>query len=514
MRHCTWILAAGAILGMLAKAHEPETAPASGGPTAPRARDYIEAVRVKLDKLLTHGTDRYGPVHAPMLMSVIGARTNEAPHVPDLLDAMVRTEERPGRRNPGGCDLWDDQPLLRTLYAMSKMTRDPRYERAADAYAKSFIERAAHRNGLFAWGSHLYYDAYTDTVADDHSGRVHEILILQPLWDRLWALDPPAVQREIEATWEWHIVDKATGQHNRHDDRQVGCDFAFSGGSFVLAFAFMHKATGDRVWLDRARLVADWHWRHRDPTTDLTVDAPSTKPRYDSTHCFTTIPGPHAAALLRAYEITRDRTLRDMATAYVRAYLKHGWDADAGTFYAALRPDGTPIRDTPQGTGYDRWMPSGHVDIWPTTMYSYEFPLMAAQTCTYAYEITKERAFLDGARKWASAIRRDMPPAIGRRWRADVAKLTPEAARTGGAYADGYGRAISFFVHLYHATKDPRDLADAVALADEAMAKLRLNGWFVGHPAKPYYEAVDGVGTLMYALLELGSVPRRMPHNL
>mgnify|MGYP005850547841 CR=1 FL=1 len=484
-------------------------------PVLPVARltEYRSAVRSCLDNLLRYGTDRYGSVHTPMLMSVIDTRTNEAPREPELMEAMVRTEERPRRRNPGGCDLWDDQPLLRTMYAMSKLTRDRRYERAADAYAKAYMERAQHRNGLFAWGSHLYYDAYSDAAADDRSGRVHEILILHPLWDRLWKLNRIAVRREIEAIWDWHIVDKRTGQHNRHDDRQVGCDFAFSGGSFVHAFAFMHNATGEAIWLDRARLVADWHWRHRDPSTNLTVDAPSTKPRYDAVHCFTTIPGPHAAALLRASEITGDRRLRDMATAYIGAYLKHGWDRDARTFYAALKPDGTPVREMPHGSGYDRWMPSGRVDIWPTTMYSYEFPLMAAQTCTYAFELTKDAAFLEGARRWAEAIRNDMPPRIGRRWRKEAMALLPPQA-VEGAYADGYGRAISFFVHLYYATRDRADLQSALELADEAMAKLHRNGWFVGHPAKPYYEATDGVGTLMYALLELSVLPRRMPQNL
>ncbi len=481
--------------------------------SAPRRDAYRAAVRSCLDNLLRFGTDRYGSVQTPMLMSVIDTRTNVAPHEPEMLEAMVRTEERPGRRNPGGCDLWDDQPLLRTMYAMSRITRDRRYERAADAYATAFMERAQHRNGLFGWGSHLYYDAYADAIADDHAGRVHEILILHPLWDRLWKLNKEAVTREIEGIWDWHVVDKATGQHNRHDDRQVGCDFAFSGGSFVHAFAFMYRATKDAVWRDRARLVADWHWRHRDPTTCLTVDAPSTKPRYDATHCFTTIPGPHGAALLRASEVSGDRPLREIALSYIRGFLKHGWDAQARTFFAALKPDGTPIHELPQGSGYDRWMPSGHVDIWPTTMYSYEFPLIAAQTCTYAYELTGDAVFLEGARKWAEAIRKDMPPRIGRRWRREAMALLPSDTLEGG-YADGYGRAISFFVHLHRATRDRADLDMAVQLADEAMARLYRNGWFVGHPAKPYYEATDGVGTLMYALLELSELPRGMPQNL
>jgi len=32
---------------------------------------------------------------------------------------------------------------------------------------------------------------------------------------------------------------------------------------------------------------------------------------------------------------------------------------------------------------------------------------------------------------------------------------------------------------------------------------MYVNGLFKGHPAKPYYQANDGVGFLLYALLEL-----------
>jgi hypothetical protein len=35
------------------------------------------------------------------------------------------------------------------------------------------------------------------------------------------------------------------------------------------------------------------------------------------------------------------------------------------------------------------------------------------------------------------------------------------------------------------------------------VARLYHNGLFRGHPAKPYYEATDGVGQLLYALLQL-----------
>ena len=40
-------------------------------------------------------------------------------------------------------------------------------------------------------------------------------------------------------------------------------------------------------------------------------------------------------------------------------------------------------------------------------------------------------------------------------------------------------------------------------IASNALAQLHHRGLFRGHPAKPYYEAIDGVGHLLYALVQL-----------
>ena len=75
-----------------------------------------------------------------------------------------------------------------------------------------------------------------------------------------------------------------------------------------------------------------------------------------------------------------------------------------------------------------------------------------------------------------------------------------------GTYAGKYGRAISFLVRLHETTQDEDYLNQARALADEAVAKLNHKGLFRGHPAKPYYEGMDGVGYLIAGLLDLDEV--------
>ena len=72
-------------------------------------------------------------------------------------------------------------------------------------------------------------------------GAPHELHAIHKIdWKRLYSVDPAAVRREIEAIWEWHVVDKDTGEINRHRDGERGCDFSMSAGAFVEAFAFLY----------------------------------------------------------------------------------------------------------------------------------------------------------------------------------------------------------------------------------------------------------------------------------
>ncbi|MCC6143236.1 MAG: hypothetical protein IT368_05470 [Candidatus Hydrogenedentes bacterium] len=478
---------------------------------AAKAAHYRRAVQTCADNILEHGRDHSGPVETPMFMSIIDVSTNTSPQVPLELDGLIRSEGRLHRRNPGGCDLWEDQPLLRTMYRLSETSGDSKYAEASDAYIKSFFERSRKENGMLAWGSHIFYDAFKDAPGGDQDGKgPHEILVLLPEWERMWQVAPEALRAEIEGIWEWHLVDRESGLFNRHDDKSPGCDFAFAGGSFIQAFGFLYSKTQDPKYLHWAKTVANRHWNARNMETNLPPDAPSTGDRYDAHHSFTTITGPYAAALLRTSELTGDSSFRDMALAYLKAYEKYGWDGQAGQWRTMLQLDGAPVMAQDEGEGYDVWKPTGYADIWRTVMFSYEFPMIAAQSAVYAWEVAEDPVALESAKHWAQNIRRELPPHAGRRWRKEILAALPEAAAKGGTYAENYGRAISFFLHLHYATKDAADLETAVALADEAMEKLYTNGWFKGHPAKPYYENTDGVGLLMYALLELSAYPNRM----
>jgi hypothetical protein len=504
-------------------------------------RDYVVAC---LDTLIERGTDVYGPQKTPLLMSVIDVRTMDSPEKPELADSMVRFEGRLHRRGERGSNLWNDQPTLRAMYRVSRSGGNPKYSKAADDYVRFALKTCRKGNGLLAWGSHIHWDCYNDRAGGDGDGRgPHEILIHQAVWPEMHRLDPDAVKQQADLIWKWHVHDHEKGRHNRHDDGKPGADFPFSGGSYIQAFAFMHSVTpGDSEYLDRARLVADWHWSQRNKDTNLVAFVPGnmTSSRkayhfYGSTFA-SAITGPLASQLLRSYALTGDEHFREMAVSYLLAYDKHGWDEAGKTFVGMLDLDGTvttrdrvPDEMRSQLAGQAKEPdpgysvpPIGPVDIWPTTIYPLDFPLLTAQTTLSAYEHTSaddletRAALLKAAGHWAIAIEAALPPGTGRTFQKTLLAALPESGLTGGTYAQNYGRVISFFVHHYRATGEKRYLELAEKLASKAVGKLyveteialgdgktRRYGIFRGHPAKPYYEAANGVGFLLLALLEL-----------
>ncbi|MGI9428582.1 MAG: hypothetical protein ACR2NM_07990, partial [Bythopirellula sp.] len=242
-------------------------------------------------------------------------------------------------------------------------------------------------------------------------------------------------------------------------------------------------------------------------------------------------------ALMRCFEITGDKHFLDIAATYLKAYDKYGWDEAAQNYLGMINLDGTPttIDDVPiamrsqvygqteedPDPGYSV-PPIGPIDIWPTTIFTLDFPLMSGQSALLAYELTAQggksgdSALLRPAKRWADVFARNLPLKSGWTFRKRLEASLPNLPETGGTYAGNYGRVISFYVHLYRATDNPKYLGLARQIAQDAIDKLYVEteltgddgtvkkyGLLRGHAAKPYYETVDGVGTLLFALLEL-----------
>jgi len=478
-------------------------------PGAPRnSTNYLFFVTNCLDTLIQFGTDRYGPKTAPILVSILDVETRQCPSNPAALDEQWRVTRRE-RRNPAGANLLFDQQTLKTLYAVSQVTGQARYAQFADSYVSWYLTNLVDEKGLLWWGWHRHYDVFRDERLG-HLGNHHELHAIHCIaWDRLWAIDPAAVRTEVEAVWQWHVIDKQTGEVNRHGDGQRGCDFAMSAGACIEAFAFLYTRTHESVWLDRARLLARYFRDRCDPATGLFPDRPNAgASRFDGSHFVTADTGLFCHSLLKAYELTGEQVFRDDALAYLKAYRRYGYDARTGRFWGSLNLDGTPVpgpRLVPEKLSaadyYQVYEPRGHLDLWQPYIGGYEHPLATAQVYAYAAHLSHDAAMLDTAKLFAQLIETNVPPraCLSETWyRGYAEKYAPE-----GTYAGSYGQVISFFIHLHLLTGDPHYLTLALQTADEAIAHLYHRGLFRGHPAKPYYEAVDGVGSLLYALLQL-----------
>lgn len=514
MLHLTAILVVATSL--VAESARPAEAPADTVPVLLSSgiaeadvekRPYASYVAECLDVLMSHGTDRYGKVHKSLLVTILDVRSRTCPQAPPESSAPWRGQFRKCFWKPRGSDLLTDQSTVEVLYLMTKLRGDAKYARFADGYQRAALELSDEK-GFFWWGGHRFYDVFDDMRCSPN-GNFHEIHINLPRWAALWQVDRAATQRELESIWKWHVIDKSTGEFNRHGDGHRGCDFAMCGGEMVYALAFLFHKTGEPAWLQRAELVADYHWRSRNPQTGLIPNRPNAgATRFDGSHFDTSIPGHHCYDLLKAYELTGVTKFRDLALSYLRAYAKHGYDPVSGRFWGSLRLDGTPEPGPRTRGDYAQYEPRGLIDLWQPYQLGYEHPLATAQAYAYAHQLTGDAEMLATAQKWAECIRR-APPAQGcqekETWYADYARRFAPY----GTFADLYGRTISLFVHLYALTGQQAYLDDARRTARTAVANLYYQGLFRGHPAKPFYSSVDGVGFLLYGLVELDLVMKQ-----
>jgi pectate lyase-like protein len=482
-----------------------QAAEPAGQPDRSEQNGYEAYIRTCLDTLIKHGTDRYGKVHTPMLVSILDTETLRCPREPDVLDEAYRVTRR-DRRNPAASDLDTDQALLKTMVLYSALSTDRQYAEFAERYASYALENLIDDHGLIWWGWHRRYDVFED-VNKGHSGDHHEIHAIHEIqWDLLWEANPEATNRTIEAIWQWHVIDKQTGEINRHADGQPGCDFSMSAGAFIEAFAFMYQKTDEKKWLDRARLLAKYYWDRRNPDTDLFPERPNAgEHRFDGSSSVTAITGLYCHSLLKAWQLTQDEVFRDHAVAYLKAYGKYGHDDQAGKFWGALRLDGTPILGPPVKDGYAAYEPRGHLTLWEPYVAGYQHAIYTAQAYASAYQMTGDKKLLETAERFARWIAETPPGTCETHENAWYHAYSTGPGKE-GTYAGKYGRAVSFLLTMYVATDDDAYLKEAQNLADEAVEKLWDNGLFRGHPAKPYYESLDGVGYLLYAQLQLECV--------
>ena len=231
--------------------------------------------------------------------------------------------------------------------------------------------------------------------------------------------------------------------------------------------------------------------------------------RFDGSHFVTADTGLYCHSLLKSYELTGEKLFRDDALAYLKAYRPLRLRQHDGTVLGLAEPGRHAGAGTPRGPGelraedsYQVYEPRGHLDLWQPYVGGLRTPAGdGAGLCLCRPTDRRRRACSTRRRLFARLIETNLPPraCLTNTWyRGYAEQYAPK-----GTYAGSYGQTISFFIQMHLLTGEARYLALARQTADEAIARLYHRGLFRGHPAKPYYEAVDGVGNLLYALLQL-----------
>lgn len=468
-------------------------------------RSYRSYATEVLDNLLLHGTDRYGNVHSDLLVSNLDVRTKANPQAHELAaaDQSWRVERRE-RRAPGGSNFLHNQSVYGAMIRASQVTSDARYEQFVDSNLTWATNNLVDQNGMFWWGYHRHYDVHTETFAAEPGSPFHEMHFVDvPLWEQMWQINPTAVRNEIEAIWDRHVVDKSTGQINRHDS-PGGLSFISSSASFIDAFSFLaSKLTGteNRTWTMRAQLLANYNWNNRNLDTDLLAHTPNETTRWDGVRSATTTPALYVPALLRAYEHTGVEMFRDQAAAYLAGWAEHAYDPESGSFWGSLELDGTPVPGPWAPGGYEQFEPRGLIDLWAPEFITAQYNPDAAKAYAIAYQQLQDPELLATAKQWANLIRQNLPATetLADTWYGGYSlNWAPH-----GTYAEHYGHSIELFVALFEETSESHYLMSARDLANDAISSLWYEGMLRGHPNKPYYEAVDGVGVLLEALIDL-----------
>lgn len=264
----------------------------SAAPTEDRRRmqaacDYRSIVEAYVEFMIANGRDHYGKLHSPLFVSVLDRKTGQVfrnikavpyPHVitrPYAPGLRRDHKMRPQDRTYSGGNPLEDLPLYGLLYRLTELTGDSRYATEADKSIDWYLEHAQSPvTGLFAWGSHMYWDVHVDAPIYANTGSPnggyggHQYNYVWPYWQR----NPQALQRFGRGLWDNQIADKKTGRFSRHADfhrRSVepGFEFPQTGSCYIDIWARAYAAGGDPEMKRAIETLLALYRSMRDPDT-------------------------------------------------------------------------------------------------------------------------------------------------------------------------------------------------------------------------------------------------------
>lgn len=455
--------------------------------TLAQDNDYLFYVQKHCDNLIEHGKDDYGSQKSNMLASVIDTRDMSVPR-----SGVPATEgTRSHDRAVGGSNFYHDVETVKLFKVLSELTGDNKYQNTAIDYARDFLTHCQNpQTGLLAWGEHLYYNFYADTVMVDEMTNprekmYHEFLAETPPWAFLWEIDTTKVTKAIAGV-QYHFRSPTTQSFlfNRHAywHQQEGTEYRGLSqyqeggqpwikhtGLQCYSFTFLHDKTRNPEWKRWAEGTGSLYWKYRNPETNLTVSCID-DPRPNALHASLNSMSKLSYYLLKSWQLNPEFTyVKERAETMLKSAEKYSWDENRKGYYSLLNLDGSVFSEELIPVIYTGY---GGSDI-----------IAFGRIAAYFYQATGDPAYRTMVEKVVEMV-------SGTSW--------PEVF-----VVNSLGSALQFSLDAYEILEDERMLQAAKNYADIGIEKLWSGQLFVRQPNDPFYEAKLGTNAFVAGLLRL-----------
>lgn len=246
-------------------------------PSATEPSRFVRAVQTFADNVLEHGRDRYGTTRSPLFVDGINVDTREPLYWHYRGHSWVVS------------NFANQQNLMRVFIALSKITGEPRYRKAAEDAARYMFDHYADSQGLLRWGGHQFVDLIT--LEPQANITWHELKMHYPYYEFLWEVNPEATRRFLRAMWNAHVLDWRTLEFNRHGEYNQpmgslwnsefapappffeggGLTFFNAGMDLILASVTLHDLGDEPGALKWGLRLYEQYVRARHPKTGLGV---------------------------------------------------------------------------------------------------------------------------------------------------------------------------------------------------------------------------------------------------
>ncbi len=478
-------------------------------PTEAKAADdkYFVLAKRFADTMIEHGRDTYGQQRSPLFAVALDRKT----YRPFETAPKPLSGYRGKDRIVNGANPMVDENFYQMLYALSRITGQPRYAAEADAALKWFFENCQSPKGLMAWGEHQGWDFFKD--APSAPDAPHEFLRPWVLGDRTAELAPEAMHRLAVGLWEHQIGDHETGEFSRHamaiwdvkkPSGRKGAEFPRHGGFYIAMWASEYQRSQNPLMLHAIEVLVDSFLKRRHPDTGA-IPADSGRPdmmwppsnislAIDLSDAATKVPSPLADKL------------RDCAAEIDRTYLKlpHTPGPGGKGFVQAAATDTLLPGEFGQNDGEGKfkiyWAP--YSNPWGAGYYGEKSSAIFALHCAERYRQTGSQAY------------RKLVLECAETYLTENLDMTPVARPEGGTevplvYPAGVAPVITLQAEAYRMTGDSRFLKRAEYFADKAIEIFLPEDSFLPRagslPRQVWYEALSGGADLMMALLDLSA---------